>query len=174
MKEIFKNETKSSKKEYNMFIEAHDKEFGFREDLHTIICAAVFLCFIIYAFLNSIFIFAFIVSIILIIFILYKILQPNYVVKKELKSNKVRKEYTNKYSFYKYSFIIKNKETNLRIFYFKIYRVLENDTHFYIYITPKRAYVISKSGFTKGNAKDFARFIKKRVFFKYKNRCEGE
>lgn len=174
MKEIFKNETKCSKKEYKMFLDVHDREYGFLEDLYTIIYASFFICFIILSFISHIFLTGFIILMILIIFLAYRIIQPNLVIRKELNSKKIRQEYKNIYYFYEHSFIVKNKEKKSKIYYIKIHRILENDTHFYIYLTKTKAFVVSKSGFIKGTSEEFSKFIKKKTFFKYKDRNKNK
>ena len=170
MKEIFINKTKCSKKEYNMFIKAHEKQYGLKEDLYTIIYAILFLSFIIYSLKNNIYFAAIMLTIVLIVFLLYRIIHPNLTIKKELKSKKIKNEEVNTYKFYKYYFKVKNNEKESNIIYFKIYKVLENDTHFYIYLTNTRAFVVSKKGFIKGNSEDFSGFLRKRVWLRYKNK----
>jgi len=170
MKEIFINKTKCSKKEYNMFIKAHEKQYGLKEDLYTIIYAIFFICFIIYSLKNSIYLGGLMLTIVLIGFLAYRIIHPNIVVKKELKSKKIIDEEVNTFIFYKYYFKVKNKQGQSNKMYFKIYKVLENNTHFYIYLTNTRAFVVSKQGFIKGNSDEFSAFLGKRVWFRYKNK----
>ena len=170
MKEIFINETKYSKKEYSMFIKAHQKQYGLKEDLYTIIYAIFFISFIIYSLKNSIYFAVIMLTIILITFLSYRIIHPNMVVKKELKSKKIIDEEVNTFIFYKYHFKVKNKQGQSNIMYLKIYKVLENNTHFYIYLTNTRAFVISKQEFIKGNSNEFSIFLRKRVWFRYKNK----
>jgi len=168
MEELFKNKTKCSKKEYNMFVKAHQKEYGLQEKIYTIIYAIFFIFFIIYFLSSSIYIASIILTIITVVFLAYRILHPNIVMKRELKSKKIQNEEVNTFTFYKYFFRIKNKQKHSNMSYFKIYKVLENKTHFYIYINSKRAFVLSKQGFIKGNVEDFSKFLRKRVWFKYK------
>ena len=166
--EIFKNETKISKKEYKMFINAHQKQFGKKESMKNLAYCIFFIIFIIFAIVNKVYILAIFIFLILIVYYIAEVIYPNKKVQKEMKSKKIKKEYQNLYKFYNYSFTIKNNKDITRIFYWKIDKILENDTHFYIYLTKRRAFPISKKGFTKGKGEDFAKFIKKRLFFKYK------
>lgn len=167
MKELFINETKCSKKEYEIFIKAHGEQYGLKEDLYTIIYAIFFISFIIYSLKNMLCFAGVMLTIILIGFLAYRIIQPNLVVKKEIKSKKIKNEQINIYKFYKYHFSVKNIQGASTIMYFKIHKVLENSTHFYIYLTKTNAYVVSKQGFTKGNSNDFSEFLRKRVWFRY-------
>lgn len=168
MKEIFINETKSSKKEYNMFIKAHGKQYGLQEDLYTIIYAVLFFCFIIYSFFNGMFLPGIIIITVLVLFLSYRIIHPYVTIKKELKSKKIKNEELNTYKFYKYYFKVKNKQGEANIIYFKIYKVLETGTNFYIYLNNTNAYVVSKQGFIKGNSDDFSDFLRRRVWHRYK------
>ena len=168
MKEIFRNETKCSKKEYEMFIKAHGKQYGLKEDLYTIIYTIFFIWSIIYSLKYNIYFAAIILIIVLITFLSYRIINPNLVVKKELNSKMIKNEEVNTYSFYKYYFKVKNNQGESNIIYFKIYKVLENDTHFYIYLTKTGAFVVSKQGFIKGNSDDFSDFLRRRVWHRYK------
>ena len=170
MKEIFKNETRYSKKEYNLFLKTHEKEFGISEDIFTILGIIFFICFIIFTFIKHVYLTCIFVVILFIAFIVYRIIQPYAVVRKEFKSKKIKNEYKNIYYFYKHSFIIKSREGKAKIYYIKINKVLENNTHFYIYLTKKNAFVISKKGFIKGTSEEFSKFIKKKALFKYKDR----
>ena len=169
-KEIFINKTKCSKKEYNMFIKSHAKQYGLKEDLYTIIYAILFLWFMIYSVMNGIYLAAIILIIVLIVFLTYRIISPNLTIRKELKSKKIKNEEENTYNFYKHHFKVKNKQGEPNILYLKIKKVLETDTHFYIYLTKNSAYVVAKKGFIKGNSEEFSQFLRKRVLFRYKNK----
>ena len=52
--------------------------------------------------------------------------------------------------------------------YFKIYKVLETETHFYIYIARDYAFIVDKNGFIDSNSDEFKKFIQKKVKLKYK------
>ena len=166
MKEIFINKTKCSKKEYNMFIKSHQQQYGLKEDLYTLIYVIFFISFIIYSLKNSIYFAVIMLIIVLILFLAYRIIYPNIVVKKELKSKKIIQEQVNTYNFYKYYFKVENNQGKSNIMYFKIFKVLENKTHIYLYLTNTRAFVVS--GFEKGTSEDFSKFLRKRVWFRYK------
>lgn len=171
MEELFKNETIYNKKDYKIFINQHMKKFGFKEDLYTILFTVFFIVLLLYLIINKVFITTVLMLFVFIIFLRYRFIQPIQNVKKDMESKKIKQEYKNIYTFYNHYFKIKNKEIDVKMFYFKIYRVLESDKHFYIYISPRQVFLISKSGFTKGNSTDFSKFIKKKKILKYKNIC---
>ena len=168
MKELYINETSMSKKEYDIFIKADDKKFGFREDLYTIIYISLFIVCVILLFKNKIYILALSMLIILLVFLFARMIYPQKLVEKKLKSDEIKKQQKNKYIFYKYYFDVKNVKGSDRIFYHQVDKVLESDTHFYIYLTKRRAFALSKQGFIKGNVEEFAAFLKRRILFRYK------
>lgn len=168
MKELYVNETKISKKEYDIFIKTDDKKFGFREDLYTIIYISLFVVCVILLFKSKIYILALSMLIILLVFLFARMIYPQKLVKKKLKSDEIKKQQKNKYIFYKYYFDVKNVKGHDKIFYHQIDKVLESDTHFYIYLTKRRAFALSKQGFIKGNVEEFATFLKRRILFRYK------
>ena len=53
MKELYINETKMSKKEYDIFIKVDDQKFGFREDLYTIMYISLLLYLFIHFIVNE-------------------------------------------------------------------------------------------------------------------------
>ena len=139
MKEIFINETKYSKKEYKMFLKVHQEQYGLKEDIYTIIYALLFIWFIIYSLKNHIYIASIMLIFVLLTFLAYRILQPNLTIKKEAKSNMIKNEEINTYKFCKYYFNVKNKKADVNISYLKIRKVLENETHIYIYLSKSSA-----------------------------------
>ena len=106
----------------------------------------------------------------LLVYLWYKIIRSAQLVEKDKKSNKVSGNFVNKYIFYKNYFKVENPDGKAQIFYFKLYRVVETKSYFYIYISRQCAFIVSKLGFTKGKTEDFSKFIRKKVFTKYKNR----
>ena len=168
MEEIFKNETKCSKSEYKRFMKAHEKGYGLKEDIGTIIIF-LFLVFLFFFTLSRKVLYLSLLMIgIGVAFVYFSVIKINKEVKKDFKSKKVINEYVNTYCFYKWFFTMSSEEGNTRFLYWDIKKVLENNTHYYVYITHRRAFIISKKGFVKGNPDEFRKFLRRRTFFKYK------
>lgn len=53
--------------------------------------------------------------------------------------------------------------------YYKLYKIYETKTFFYLYIDNDHAFLINKSGFVRGLSDDFSKFINKKCLFKYKS-----
>lgn len=72
----------------------------------------------------------------------------------------------NTYVFYdKYMQII-NSSNNIKLNYYKLYKVFETKNYFYLYINKNYSFVLSKDGFSIGNPDDFYKFIKKKTWYK--------
>ena len=61
---------------------------------------------------------------------------------------------------------IKNNNTIIKMKYYKLYKVFETETSFYLYINKNYSYVLDKNCFSIGKAEDFYRFIKKKLWYK--------
>lgn len=170
MEKIFENKTKYSQKEYNAFLESYNKEFATSDSAYIIFYMLFFGVCMIFAFKEGIFLLGITLFIGLFIYLWYKIIRPAKSVEKDKKSHKMSGSFVNKYDFYNNFFKIENTDGKAQIFYFKLYRVVETKSYFYIYVSREYAFIVSKLGFTKGNQEDFSKFIKKKISFKYKNR----
>lgn len=168
MKELFLNKTKCTQKEYDRFMQTQVKEHAVSELLYTLFNIAFFTFCTIFAFMNKEYKLGIIIIIGLLIYGWYKFIRPIKMVRKEKKSNKLIKEYVNTYKFYKNFFTTENPDGKAQTFYFKIYKVIETKTHFYIYIARDYAFIVAKNGFIDSDGEDFKEFIKKKVKFKYK------
>ena len=170
MEKIFENKTKYTQKEYDLFTESYKKEFA-KSDYSFMMFNFIFfgICMII-AFIEKEFILAFGLIIYLFAYFWFKIIRPVKEVEKDKKSHKMSGNFVNNYEFYKNYFKVENVDGKAQILYFKLYRVVETKTDFYIYISREYAFIVSKFGFTKGTSEEFSKFIKKKMFTKYKNR----
>ncbi len=168
MEELFKNKTKCTEKEYNRFLKSYEKEYALSELLWMIVYIAFWGFCLVLAFLNKEYLLSGILFIGILIYIWYKFIRPRRNVEKQKKSNKMINEYINTYKFYKHYFTSQNKEGKAQTMYFKIYKVIETKTHFYIYISKEYAFIVAKNGFEIGSSEEFKKFIKKKVFGKYK------
>ena len=170
MEELFKNKTKYSNEEYNIFLNSYEKEYALSEFIYMIFYSIFLVFCIVLGFINQEYIISCFILIVLIIYISYKIIMPKRIIRKERKSKKFSREYENIFTFYKKFFKVSNPDGKSQIFYFKLYRVVETNSHFYLYISRDYAFIISKKGFIDSTAEDFSKFIRKKVIIKYKNR----
>ena len=168
MSPIFKNITTYSAKEYKEFLEFHGKKHNITYLTFTfLICAFLVLCSVVQFSSNHALIgLLFILS--LLSFLAYQIIHPLKLVKKELKSGKISNNSQNIFSFFDKCFKVRNKEGISQVKYKQLHKVYETDTFFYLYLNSKYAFLISKNGFVIGNKKNFAKFLKKKVWFKYR------
>lgn len=165
----FRNITKSNKQIYNEFLEFHNKKYGKKENIRTVIMFLFILYIIIFNIANSnLKLIVFFILIILTSFFIYKLYYPQKVVERELKSSKIKNKEDILYNFYdRYYEVIKNGRKQ-KMLYYKLYKIHQDKTNFYFYIDETHAFIISKNGFVKGNLKEFKNFISKKCRFKYK------
>lgn len=172
MEKLFENKTKYSQKEYDIFLKSYTEEYAASDRAYMIFYILFFGLCMIFAFKEREFILAIVLLIGLGIYLWYKIIRPFKAVEKDKKSQKLSGSFINKYEFYKNYFKVENPEGTAQILYFKLYRVVETKSYYYIYISRQYAFIVSKLGFTEGKSEDFSRFIKKKVFSRYKNRIK--
>lgn len=172
MEKLFENKTKYSQKDYDIFIEAYKNEFA-KSDYVFILFNIVFfgLCMIL-AFREKEIFLGLAILIGLGLYLWFRIIRQNLIVEKTKKSQKVLGDFENNYEFYKNYFKVKNKDGEAQIFYLNLYRTIETKEFFYIFISRQYAFIISKQGFIKGTAEEFASFIKKKMPIKYKIRTK--
>lgn len=170
MEILFENKTKYSKKEYDIFIESYKKEYAVSDYAYIIFYIVFFGFCMILAFMEKEFLLGIALLVGLGTYLWYKVIRSNRLVEKTKKSKKVAGKFVNNYEFYKNYFKVENIDGKAQVLYFKLYRVVETREYFYIYISRQYAFIVSKAGFTKGNQEEFSKFIKKKVFTKYKNR----
>lgn len=170
METLFENKTKCSQKEYNDFLKSYKKEYE-KSDTAWILFNFIFfgICMII-AFLEKEFLLGIALILGLSVYFWFKIIKPTKEVEKDKKSHKTSGHFVNNYEFYKNFLRVENVDGKAQILYFKLYRVVETNTDFYIYISRQYAFIVSKLGFTKGTSEEFAQFMKKKMFARYKNR----
>lgn len=172
-KPIFKNTTVYDSKLYKKFVIFHNNKYGNSYIFFTLIISLfLFYCIIINILEKSI-LHSFIFVFILIIFILLRFYLPLKKYKNSCKNYSKDKKIFIHYEFYNnyFKIIIKDKNTKKtsRFFYFRLNKVFEDSDYFYLYINKENAALISKNSFELGDAKDFAVFIKRKCFLKYKH-----
>jgi len=166
MKKLFENTTTYSSDIYKEFVKFHNKKYNLQYHLYTlfVLCLIVF-CMVSQFLYNNIslgilFIF------IMILFLIWRVFHPYFFVKKEAKSDKVQKRLTNTYSLYDNYMEIKNNKNIVKLKYYKLYKLFETENNFYLYISKSHSFVLSKTGFSIGNADEFYRFLKKKMWYK--------
>lgn len=170
MEALFENKTKYTEKAYKLFFKYYEQEYG-RSDRLFFIYNLVFFGFcMIIAFKYNEIKLGIGILIGLIIYVSIKILRPKKMKEKTRQSSKLKGQFVNSYKFYKNYFKVESSEGEAQILYFKLYRVVETNEYYHIYISREAAYIVSKMAFTKGTNLEFSKFIRKKAFTKYRDR----
>lgn len=168
MKLLFRNTTKYDKENRKNFTDFHQKKYGRKELIHTILFCLCIIYILIFNLINSSWHFWIIVVIVLpIIYFFYK-----YATKKKKQKTKKQKNREYTFFFYEGHIKIKSKRQFERMTYFEIKKVFETNENFFLYTDDTHSLILDKDGFEVGNEKDFAEFIKKKCPFKYRNKEE--
>lgn len=168
MEPLFKNKTTLSKENYIDLVKFHQKKNSWKYWLYTAIVSFLLVLIICFQIASNAYFQATFLFICFIIFLIYRFIYPYYKTDKEFKSDKVQNNLINYYFFYDKYFKIKNKLGNTKIKYYKLYKVYENDNYFYLYLNKNIVFIIDKSEFTIGNSKSFEKFMKNKVWLKFK------
>lgn len=164
---LFKNTTQYSKKLYDEFTRFHNNKNSLSYDCFSIFILIMFI-YCIYATIKAKFIILAILFIImLIIFIGYRIFNPVFLYKKEVKTKAITKEQSFSFYFYDTYFKIRDNLDFNKMYYFRLYKVYETKKYFYLYANKKYSFILSKNGFTQGTVEEFSKFIKDKVWIKY-------
>lgn len=166
MKILFENKTKYTKEVYQKYLKFHQSKYGNKYRFITIFYILL-LCFCIIMNLKYWnIITTLILAITLTIFCFYRFFYPIKKVKKELKTEKFKKEKEFTFTFYEKYFVISDKKVSEQIRYWKLHRIFETKDFFYLYINKDHAFLLDKSTFIKGNTSEFLKFLKKKTWFK--------
>lgn len=169
---IFKNVTTYNSKLYNKFIKFHNNKFGNKYMYFTIIICIFFVYCIIANFIAKNICISLIILFIMILFLYFRIYFPISNYKKTCRTFSKSKELNFTFTFYNNYFTITNskkaKKDIPRIYYIKLYKIIEDENYFYLYLNEENATIIDKKGFILGTEKDFCNFLKKKCFFKFK------
>lgn len=163
MKILFKNTTKYTKENCDNFIEFHSNKYGKKELLKIGLVGICILYILIFNIIYknwSLVLGALGIGIILYLFQQFKIEKNN-------KRKKKVKEYT--FYFYEKHIKIKCRRQFERLKYFQLYKIFETDEYFFLYLDEKSSLILNKSGFEVGTPKQFAKFIKGKCPFKYRD-----
>ena len=169
MEPLFKNITIYNSKIYDQFIEFHGKHFSFSYNAYNLIMFILLLYCIILNIIekNLIFVLLFVaLSVFLFLLRIYCPTKRHEETKSEYEDNK---ENIFDFSFYKNYFTVGEKT----VYYFKLYRLFETDEYFYLYIDDENAVLLSKTGFKIGSSEEFAKFMKKKCFLKYRKKVKN-
>lgn len=169
---LFKNTTKYSKNSYNTFLNFHAKNFSFRYHLSSILGTICILFLVILYICYHYYELAFISCAVLIIFILWRYFYPIAEVRNEYQSDRITKQETVTYCFYKRRFKIYSNGKFSYKRYKELYKIFETDSFFYLYLDSRHSLLLDKSGFSKGSSKAFREFIKKKCPFRYQYKQE--
>ncbi len=174
MDELYKNKTKYTQKEYEIFLKSYKKEYAFTDSLSIIFNFVFWGGCMVLAFAQKEWLPAIGILIGLIVYIWYKFIRPATKQQEILNGPRMSGKFVNSYTFYQNYFDVENPEGNAKIYYMKIYKMVEAKEYYYIYLTKELAYIVSKIGFTKGNSDEFSVFMKKKLFRRYKNRMKRD
>lgn len=168
MKPLFQNKTSLSKKVYLDLLTFHQGKFGWKHTIYTATFSLLFILLISSLFAHHYFAHGFVFFVIFVCFSAYQFIHPSYKNTKEFHSDKVQNNLVNTYFFYENYFVIKNIAGSDKIAYYKLYRVFETKNYFYLYLDKTNILVLDKSEFLLGTIQDFKRFMKHKMWLKFK------
>ena len=166
MKVIYKNTTKYTKEIYSEFLQFHQKKYGLKALISTIIISILILYCMITCFIGNEPLIGFIFLAGGIGFITYRYFGPLKFIKKEYNSKKITNENEFTFTFYKHYMKLEGTDINKKVRYWTIKKAYENNKYYYLYIDKNYAFVLKKNGFAIGDSKTFLPFIKKKILFK--------
>lgn len=176
LKILFKNKTKYNEEIYTEFLQFHQKIYGFRYSLFTVLIIGLLLFLVIMQVKFHKMDLAIIVCFAIVGFFLWRLIHPTSIVSKEFNSDKIKNEQEFTFTFYDKRLKLR-EENNLKYYviaYRKLYRVFETNSFFYLYIDKTHAFLIKKDCFSIGNSKDFSEFIHKKCRFKYRYKFKNK
>lgn len=171
MKILFKNRTKYTKSTYQEFLNFHQEKYGPKYQFYTaIILILIFFCFAMQVKYHK-YTLAILFACSLTAFFLWRFFHPLKQIKKEMESEKITKEKEFSFRFFEKHFEISDKQKIEKMKYYKLLRVFETKTFFYLYIDKNHAFLLSKNSFVIGSPEEFSKFIKKKCPFHFKKCC---
>lgn len=164
---LFKNVTKYDSKNYNQFIQFHNKKYAFSNNSYIIIMTILLVYCVILNIRQKNIPLIFLFIGLLIGLLLWKIYFP--MTRYQKTQNELNNIKTTHYTFSFYNLYFQVDKTIM--YYFKLYKVFETKDYFYLYINPNYAMLVSKNGFEVGTTEDFRKFIKKKCLLKYRKQA---
>ncbi len=168
LKILYKNTTKYNKSVYLEFLQFHKKKFGFQYTFYTaFIIGLLLFCVSLQIKVHNLTL-ASILCVAITCFLLWRYLHPISEVSKEFHSNKIQNEEEFTFLFYEKYFKMQDtlKENNIN--YYKLYKVFETSRFFYLYIDKTHSILLDKENFSIGSPDDFAKFMQKKCWYKFK------
>jgi len=165
---LFKNSTQYSKTIFDEFTQFHNKKFSLSYDVFTIFILILLVYCLIMAIINKIVLLIIIFALVIILFTSYRIFNPSFLYKKEQNKKSITNEKIFRFYFYDKYFKIRDNLNYDIIPYFRLYKVFETENFFYLYFNKKYSFVVDKNGFTHGTADEFSKFIKNKMWLRYK------
>ncbi len=166
MEKLFENTTTYNIDVYKEFVNFHNKKYNMKYNLYTLFMLfLIIFCMVLQFRYANIFLgicFVFIMG----IFLFWRVFHPTFFVKKEASSSKVKNQMKNTYSFYDKYMTIKNSKDNIKLNYYKLYKVFETENYFYLYINKNYSFVLAKDTFSVGDPNEFYKFMKKKLWYK--------
>lgn len=162
----FQNTTQYNLNEYKKFVEFHAEKHNLKYHLYTIFIMALLIFCMVLQFEHGNILLGIGFILVLAIFLFYRILHPLFLTKKEASSKKVQKKMKNTYTFYDDFAIISNGIDNVKLKYYRFYKIFEEEDRFYLYLDKNHSYILLKNNFSIGNANDFYPFIKRKLWRK--------
>ncbi len=167
MTKLFENTTTYTPELYKEFVKFHNKKYNLKYHLYTLFVLALIVFCMVLQFLYGRILLGILFIFIMFFFLCYRTFHPYFFVKKEARSNKVKKHLKNTYSFYDTYMKVKNQNGITKLRYSKLYKVFNTKKNFYLYINKTYSFVLDKNNFTIGNADDFYKFIRKKLWYKF-------
>ena len=173
MKLLFKNTTKYTETVYNEFLTFHSNNYKYPYLLYTVLICAAILFFVI----AQIKIHQINISIILCTtltgFILWRIFHPIAEVSKEYKSEKIQNQTEYTFMFYENKFTVEDLHSISNLKYSDLHKIFETDNFFYMYVDSRHSFLLEKEKFLEGSSDDFSKFIRKKCWYKYRNKVKN-
>lgn len=161
---LFKNMTIYNSKNYNKFLEFHNKRYELSYNFYTIIMSILLGYCVIINLKHKNILLILIFLMLFVGFLFFRFYLPIRRVKNT--SSNIKKTTNTKHIFLFYNFYLKVDKQIM--YYFKLYKVFETKDYFYLYINPDYSLMLNKNGFEKGNVDEFRKFIKKKCLLKYR------
>lgn len=166
MEKLFENTTTYTSSVYAEFVKFHNKKYNLKYNLYTLFMLFLIVFCMVLQFLYSNITLGILFVLFMVAFLFWRVFHPYFFVKKEANSSKVTKQMKNTYSFYNNYFEIKNDADDVKLPYYKLYKVFETENYFYLYINKNYSFVLAKDSFSLGNVDEFYGFMKKKLWYK--------
>lgn len=166
MKVLYKNTTKYTKEAYEEFLAFHQKKFGLKYKIGTVIGVILLVFCAIMNFRYGSTLIGMLFFLGIVGFLMYRYNNPIKKITKERNSDKIKNEREFTFTFYDSNIKIVGNKVNSKIRYWHLKKIYEEKEFIYLYIDEEHAFVLQKDCFTIGNYKDFMTFIKKKKMFK--------